>query len=540
MITKGYIIKLNIQKFRGVKILLAMGLTFMMSTEVLAEQERKPSVIDSALFRSAEFKDAELCSKVAVKTVQGRPEIIFPKAITNPAATCPDAYSWKVFLEAIRDEFWRNWAYDSYSWPAEPYRMCATGEDPLQNSCCSPDTKSNPGYEESENPGTHCPYYPGNYKNPVLGLTQTPLKQTVGHPGGVTFPKAKGVHNSGLIIRQSMAEVVYRNKPMWHYIFENNLYNKQGLGEYFNAANTQMSVDAPYHVSQVDGVKANVQFPQGSVMFKGDWLHEDRMKEVFPDFDPKKAQNEYITMKMISSVGDNDPGLFKPGIHYLVSLTIGSKDLPNWLWFTIEHKDNIGRCDYTGCNDSFGYQVEATEGISYAKENFMPPYVKSDGLPIARPVFVTNLQYPGGNINPTLRKMMDAFGIGISVKNSLDMPSLGDYAWQNYRLKGSQSTYVNNHGEATILGNSVTEGGFVQTSSCLTCHARASIDGKGNPGNDGGFIPNVDIAGYSQSPHGIPNPAWFMRYEENPSLLSAQFDFVWGILFAKDLVEPKL
>jgi hypothetical protein len=33
---------------------------------------------------------------------------------------------------------------------------------------------------------------------------------------------------------------------------------------------------------------------------------------------------------------------------------ISSKDIPNWIWATFEHVGNPGRCDYTGCNDSYG------------------------------------------------------------------------------------------------------------------------------------------------------------------------------------------
>ena len=50
-------------------------------------------------------------------------------------------------------------------------------------------------------------------------------------------------------------------------------------------------------------------------------------------------------------------------------------------------------------------------------------------------------------------------------------PVLSNY----YRLKGAQVDFTDRTGRPTIVGNSITEAGFVSTSSCITCHARASI-----------------------------------------------------------------
>jgi hypothetical protein len=46
--------------------------------------------------------------------------------------------------------------------------------------------------------------------------------------------------------------------------------------------------------------------------------------------------------------------------------------------------------------------------------------------------------------------------------------------WANYRLRGTQSTFVDNRGEPRILANSHFEGFLDQESmSCMTCHAMA-------------------------------------------------------------------
>ena len=59
-----------------------------------------------------------------------------------------------------------------------------------------------------------------------------------------------------------------------------------------------------------------------------------------------------------------------------------------------------------------------------------------------------------------------------------------DQVWRHYCLKGSQITFVNSDGSATLLGNSVIErinaGVPILSSSCITCHAFASFDKDGN------------------------------------------------------------
>jgi hypothetical protein len=47
--------------------------------------------------------------------------------------------------------------------------------------------------------------------------------------------------------------------------------------------------------------------------------------------------------------------------------------------------------------------------------------------------------------------------------------------WENYRLRGTQVDFVDATGRPTTLGNTQIEGGFQASSSCITCHARASI-----------------------------------------------------------------
>jgi hypothetical protein len=189
----------------------------------------------------------------------------------------------------------------------------------------------------------------------------------------------------------------------------------------------------------------------------------------------------------------------------LVSLHIISKQVPNWTWATFEHKDNPGRCDFIGCHDHFGAVVADVS-----------PHGDSS---------------PGGKYNPciktpALKKLFADAGL----------PAL----WENYCLKGSQVEFVTATGVPTHLGNTVPEGGFVKTSSCITCHSRASVlsNGQPPPGTfDAGFInppiPALCPDGPQKpcSPNGAPNPAWFWNNpgQQNQSLLALQTDFIWSI-----------
>jgi hypothetical protein len=187
----------------------------------------------------------------------------------------------------------------------------------------------------------------------------------------------------------------------------------------------------------------------------------------------------------------------------LVAMHIISKKVPNWTWATFEHKDNPGRCDFIGCHDHFGATVQDVDPHQ-APAGRYDPCVKS----------------------PALKKMFSDAGL----------PPL----WENYCLKGTQVDFTTATGVPTRLGNSVTEDGFADTSSCMTCHSRSAFNATGRPALDAGFITSPDPAvcpGGNQrpcSPSGTPNPAWFWNNpgQPNQSLLALQTDFVFSLRLA--------
>jgi hypothetical protein len=180
----------------------------------------------------------------------------------------------------------------------------------------------------------------------------------------------------------------------------------------------------------------------------------------------------------------------------LVSMHVISKLVPNWTWATFEHKDNPQRCDIIGCADNFGSTTP-----------FVPPNPAANG-------------YPNCVKTPALSAMLAAANI--------------EPVYVNYCLKGSQVDFIDNTGLATRVGNSVTEAGFVDTSSCMTCHSRSAWNQAGTMTSSFGF--NDDGTG----PLGPTQPSWYWTATGSPPIFEGMpgltrtgtsADFVWSIPF---------
>lgn len=185
----------------------------------------------------------------------------------------------------------------------------------------------------------------------------------------------------------------------------------------------------------------------------------------------------------------------------LTSFHVISKMIPNWTWATFEHENNQGRCDFVGCRDEFGATTKLVPANASLGQSY-PPCTKT----------------------PALQKMF----------TDAKLASV----FSHYCLKGSQTDFTTATGIPIVLGNSVTERGFDNTSSCMTCHARASINATGGIATGGGFLgppdtsnPAVCPTGTPCSPNGTPRPSWFWNSPgtANPQLKALQTDFVWSI-----------
>ncbi len=495
-------------------------------------------------------QDAGQCE---MKVIDGR--IVVSAPASNPAMTCPDLFSWKLFVESVSDGFWKKWAADQETWPgvncpngdpkcqnSAPLPLCTAGQS--GPSCCDPDSRNNPGYKDPRYPAKQCPFFPGDHLAQYASgmperLGVAPSKaHTLGFAADPVLRKGLlAVETPGRKIRQSMAEIVFRNKPFFDYVFRNNLYNQEGVIQVFrtNAANiwNGKTSGAPYRLENGTGAIAEIDFPAGAVMIKSDWLSKERALQMGLREDPRYP---YIKMSITSPATDNNGTILEPGEHWLVGIHFSSKDTPQWVWTTFEHVNNPGRCDYTGCNDSYGYRTPDKVGAKQAK-NYTSPNIKCDNLPLPSWVYDTGKKYEGGAISEGLAGVFAAMGIGTR-DNATMIPQPTDRAWLSYRLKGSQVNFTDSMGRHTLLANSVTEGGFITSSSCITCHARAGTASVGTlPPALGVFVNELTDSGYLPSSHGIPNPDWFHRSGQPPNLQILQTDFVWGFLAANCVTQ---
>jgi hypothetical protein len=335
-------------------------------------------------------------------------------------------------------------------------------------------------------------------------------------------------------IRQSMAELVFRNKTFFDFVFRSDLYNQEGIVKVFQTNSSNIQSGAPYRLSNESAAVSEIVFPADAVMIKSNWLSRERATEMGLQDD---QAHPYIKMNITTPVTDNNGTILQPGEHWLIAFHISSKDIPNWVWVTFEHVGNPGRCDYTGCNDSFGYDATDTVSSGHSR-NYTRPHMACDNLPL--PSFVLDLgkPYPASTRRPALASIFADLGIG-TTDNATLVPSYADRGWLSYELKGAQVEFTDSMGRAVHLGNSVTEGGFVSTSSCMTCHARAGAAVAGTiPPPLGVFENGISDSGYLPSSIGIPVADWYNRSGQPPTLQVLQTDFVWGFLAANSTKPP--
>lgn len=216
-----------------------------------------------------------------------------------------------------------------------------------------------------------------------------------------------------------IAEEVRRNKPEFDYIKANKLYNKAGIAAFYAKAG------------------AMVNMPKDSVSLKADWVPVTTIMEWVPNLKSKADVRRFYYTTM------------SDGVEYgLVAMHLISAWNPWWVWGTFEHQFNPGRCDATGCYDSFGARKPVVQ----------PNYQKA------------NTQYGACTKSPKLKRLMSKAGL----------PG----AFDNYCLKSTQVSFIDKASRPTVLTNSVTERIAVNgelIGSCISCHAYASFGAEGAP-----------------------------------------------------------
>jgi hypothetical protein len=291
---------------------------------------------------------------------------------------------------------------------------------------------------------------------------------------------------------------------------------KQLVGEETRRNKADFDFIVKNNLFKVSGLQAAYQsgtpivFPLDSVEVKANWVEVGRLKE-FNGFTGTPA--EAAKIYHVNSVGGK--------AYALVAFHIISKLVPNWTWATFEHKDNPGRCDVIGCSDKYG-----------ARDAFVAPLSPVE----------SQTHYPDCVKSAALKTLLTGATI--------------DPAFINYCLKGSQSDFTDPTGLAIRVGNSVTENGFVNQASCMSCHGRAAFDQTGHMTSFAGFdpislyLPLTDNTG--NAPVGAINPSWYWFHKNGPSVhpslvddqdlirIAFPADFVWSIPFCAidDTAKP--
>lgn len=534
-------------------------------------QDRKLNGIDYSMYFLADVRDNEHCAMTVSK--DGNWSI--DARITNPAMTCPDMTSWRLFATVVRDKFWSDWADETQNWPEQPWALCSAT---VTTNCCTPNS--------SKNDLNHCPIFPGDasrtptaaaeaatlplrigrpsithelqMRTPaevdklLLDLNKsrrvTALAATAQCPASVVKQLVPSTYESiGRVARQTNSEITIRNRAFHEYLFANNLYNADGLVAIFSANDANQKANAPYAAESYSagpgrpGKLSKIDFPSDAIMIKSNWLYEGIAQQLGIG---NTAEAPFITQRMTTVVqypnGAPTVNCNLTGTHYLMSFHISSKDIPNWVWTTFEHIMMPGRCDFIGCNDSYGYSSTDKLPAGVAR-NFVAPHVKSDNLLMApSSVFDRDKLYPPEKINPGLDQVLKTLGIGTAPSKNKDQASIGDTGWRSYRLKGSQVEFTNSMGRKTQLGNSITEAGFMSGVSCISCHARAGIHVEAKQPNFlrlSVFDKTLSEYGYALSVHGVPNPNWYYHDNGVGTLDVLQGDFVWGFFNANAIVS---
>lgn len=183
----------------------------------------------------------------------------------------------------------------------------------------------------------------------------------------------------------------------------------------------------------------------------------------------------------------------KKEIYGLTALHIITKDIPNWFWATFEHEDNKLPASQGGKADNEGWQIKSRDKFSC----------------------------------PTPPHECEKIPAGIGLENT---------KWQHYQLRGTQIDFIDIFGQPTILANSQPERTFQTTSSCITCHARATIGSRQFPDEANRleiFKPRTPAKPKLEGYVGSPDPEWFANDGTGKKYI--HLDFVWSLFRAQSI-----
>ena len=226
----------------------------------------------------------------------------------NPAMTAPDQTAWNVFIQAVAPAAgggttFETWASDTDTFTPGGAWPAGRGKPDLRAAVLPTAAKGGAAHFTLGRPAL---------RRQTAGLQGTAAAAQQGIPNPPPPTTEPGNDNN-------LVEEVRRNHPAFDFIVNNHLNSRSGLQAAFKAA-TPLS------------------FPTDSIEVKTNWLPVADLATYYPG---ATADQFYV-------VTENN-------VQYaLIAMHVISKLVPNWTWATFEHQANPGRCDFVGCNDTYG------------------------------------------------------------------------------------------------------------------------------------------------------------------------------------------
>jgi len=303
--------------------------------------------------------------------------------------------------------------------------------------------------------------------------------------------KTKLLGDDGLVVWetwQSREETFLdgaQTPPTWHTGCSNGNFYSLPIGNYstvddeairlnkktynYIRNNALYSLDEQERLAQM-GIR-DVDFPLGSKSVKAGWV--------------KITEEDKPRYHSVERKIDGEIVIFGLSAFHIVS-----KDLPTWFWATFEHIDNENRWPEVYPDGFRGWVVPSVDSASCPEENLQ------------------------------CNEIPKGYG-------------LEDSKWAFYRLRGTQTEFVDNRGNPEILVNSHLEGFLDQESmSCVTCHALAVKGGEGDPTPISIVTGEVNMEGLPIGHVGALNPAMFLDALGEP-VPYVGLDYVWTLRNAK-------
>ncbi|MQA40387.1 hypothetical protein [Rugamonas aquatica] len=488
---------------RSFLLLLLLAVTVCQAQKV--EEGAAPNNVGYDMYFNAMVVNDVSCGMTASN---GR--VSFTGPVTNPAMSCPDLLAWKLYIEVIQQNFIGSWVSGDLIWPSSPLPLCTTASE---KNCCMPGRSNNPGYDNPAYPSRYCPFAPDGKDGVVLAQAPRPgMRRDASRTAGT--PEVHGTRAVATL------PLTFYNKPMFDYVFQNGLYHSNGLVAVLNNANADLVKNAPFHAVSTSKQLTSVNFPIDGWMIRAQWISKKAALAAGLVDDPASP---FVKVLIDDRHHYNfNPDVFAPGEYWLMSFHLSTKDTPPWFWADFEHVNSPGRCDFTGCNDGYGFDsaAPARPGLS---RNFTSAATENTAK---GQVFVQNTVYPSGPITPALKQLFDQTRIGTGDQAG-GWPTPQSKGWRSYRLRGSQWAYTDQAGRPSYLGSRPSNGGIVAGSSCVSCHATAGTTATGV---------SPQVLGLYINWAGTPNPGNFNLNARPATNSLLQNDFVWGFIHTMPLI----